>query len=338
MLITYLRSSSLGQWKLCQWSYALQYVMGLRSPANRRADQGNAAHKALELYARQRLAELRGEATYTEPESGRVFRVGELTPESAVDFGWSVYQKPDYTKADKREVYDLVCKTLAYKNGECHPQNLEVVQPEQFFDLELPYGWAAYSHENPFGGPRIEGQLRIRGTVDLLYRDEFGLLVYLDWKSGRKWDWAAGKEKTYDSLLNGDDQLSLYYYALRRLYPADNIMMAIHFMKADGTTYLPYGDEHLEAARRMMQKAFEEIRDCERPTRRMDECGPRGQPCSFCHLNKTKTDDGQSLCDYYWGELQQLGMTRLVQKHGKPDGYDSYGGGGGQTDRMAKPG
>lgn len=306
--------------------------MGLRSPANRRADQGNAAHKALELYARERLAQLRGEPTYTEPESGRVFRVGELTPELAVDFGWSVYEKPEYTRADKREVYELVCKTLTYNHGECHPGNLQVVQPEQFFDLELPYGWAAYSHEDPFGGPRVEGQLRIRGTVDLLYRDEFGLLCYLDWKSGAKRCWAKGVDKTYDMLMH-DEQLGLYYYALRRLYPDDDIQMAIHYMKADGTTYLPYGDEQLEGARKMMRKAFEEIRDCERPTRRMDECGPRGQPCSFCFFSKSKAPNGQSQCDYYWGELQQLGLRGLVRKHGKPGGYDSYQGGGGMTDR-----
>ena len=332
MIATFLRSSSLTQWKMCEWSYTLQYVWGLRSPPNVKADIGNAAHKALELLARERLAALRGESSFVEPESGKEFAVGGFSVDEAVDHGWGIYKKPHYTKAHEKDCRDLVFKTLVWNDGECHPHNLRVVEPERFFDLELPYGWAAYRYDDPFTGKELKGQLRVRGTVDLLYRDDNGLLVYLDWKSGAKRCWAKGVDKTFPMLME-DDQLRLYYYALRREFPDDDILMAIHYMRVDGTTWLPYGDEQLEGARNMLRTAFEEIRDCEEPTRRMDECGPRGQPCSFCFFQREKRPDGTSLCDYYWGEYQQLGLRGAMLKHGSPGGYDAYGGGGGKSDR-----
>lgn len=52
MIITYIRSSSaFGQWKTCQQSYYIDYVLGHKFPANLKADLGTVCHKVFETLA-----------------------------------------------------------------------------------------------------------------------------------------------------------------------------------------------------------------------------------------------------------------------------------------------
>lgn len=308
--------------------------MGLPSPSGRGADVGNITHKALELFAREKKARQDGEASFVEPDSGREFKTGEVTAELGVDHGWSIYAKPKYGPKDKQECLDMTYHVLLHEGGEWHPGNHHVIQPEQYFDLEVPGAWAAYRFDNPHGGPPLEGRLRQKGTMDLIVRDlDFGFITYADWKTGRPfWSWEKGREKTYDDLME-DQQLLLYYRALRTLYPGEHPLMMIYFVRAGFPTYLPYGDEQLDVGEEKLRKAFDQIANDENPKRKMDECGPRGQPCSFCHFNKTKAENGQSLCDYYHGQLQQLGMPETVRRHGRPDALTGYGSGGGVQNR-----
>lgn len=336
MLVTFLRSSSINSFELCQMQYFLGAVLGIRSPSGRKADLGNSVHKALEVLSRQKLARQRGESSFVEPEANKTFVTGEVDAEAAITHGWSVYEKPGYTRADRQDVYDLTMKVLTRDDGAYHPENLDIVAPEQFFDLPVEAEWAWYDYANPRGGPRIQGQLRIRGTVDLLYRDDNGIIIYHDYKTGRQWDWAAQKRKDWASLMV-DRQLLLYYHAVRRLYPDDDLLFSIDYVREDGVFFLPYGDEQDAAAVAMLREMFEKIRDCEMPDRRMDEVGPRGQPCSFCHYARAKAPTGESLCDYYHGQLVQLGMSKCVAKHANGEPWLQYGGGGGQSDRSAKP-
>lgn len=51
MIVSYLRSSSIGNWSFCQHQYFLTYVLGLRSPSNQKADKGTITHKVMECLA-----------------------------------------------------------------------------------------------------------------------------------------------------------------------------------------------------------------------------------------------------------------------------------------------
>ncbi len=333
MIVTYARSSSLGAFALCEHKYLLNYVLGVKEPPNISANVGNACHKGLEIRAREKLARQNGHPTFVEPETGREFKVGSADPDTCIDHGWQVYFPGEPKKGvNFAKVSKLFHNVLTHKLYD--PAHLDIVQPEQFFDLEIPHDWAKLDFVDPHTGKRVTGQLAIKGTVDLLAREAPGLLHYVDWKTGRKWDWVKQKPKDFESLLD-DVQLMLYYYALRRLYPKDEVLMTIYFVGVDGPTTLPYSDEHVERAVRMLRANYEAIASCQKPTRRMTEVGPFGQPCSFCSYNKVKMPNGKSTCTYYWDELQTLGLDKLIKKHGKPNVFSAYGDGGGQSKREA---
>lgn len=55
MIITYLRSSSLSNWHMCENSYFLTYVLGLPRKSNKKADKGTITHKVMECLAKAKL-------------------------------------------------------------------------------------------------------------------------------------------------------------------------------------------------------------------------------------------------------------------------------------------
>lgn len=55
MIITYLRSSSIGNWHTCEHSYFLTYVLGLPRKSNKKADLGTICHKSLEILAKIKM-------------------------------------------------------------------------------------------------------------------------------------------------------------------------------------------------------------------------------------------------------------------------------------------
>lgn len=320
---------------MCQWKYALNYVLGIKDPSNKAAMIGNSVHKALEIRAWQKLAKQRGETKFKEPETGREFTVGEATPRVCINHAWAVYFPGlPYQGESYQTVVELFNRVLNDRLYD--PDNLDIVQPEQYFDLQIPDEWAAMNFVDPHSGEPIIGQLAIRGTVDLVYREPNGSLAYCDWKTGRKWDWVRKAPKDFNGLME-DFQMLLYYYALRRLYPNEpDVLMTIYFVREDGPTTLAYTDKQVELCLKKICERYRRIVKCEMPTRMMDKVGPKGQPCSYCSYNKEKVASGESICDYYWGELQTLGMDKLIKTHGKAGTVSKYGDGGGQANRDEK--
>jgi hypothetical protein len=99
--------------------------------------------------------------------------------------------------------------------GMFNPLNMTIVQPEQYFDFTIDEPWARYAYTLP-DGRRLEGQLALKGTVDLIAEENPETLHYTDWKTGMRKDWATGKPKDWKKLRD-DPQLRLYHYALSRL-------------------------------------------------------------------------------------------------------------------------
>jgi hypothetical protein len=331
----------MGTFKLCQMDYALSYVLGLESKPNKATLLGSMVHKALELLAKKRLAETSGTPSFKDDESGGEYVAAEMTVDRACDIGWDAYVDghPKFRPADKREMRRLVDGVLA---GPYSPLTADVLYPEQFFDLELPYDWATYDFPDPHTGERVAGRYRIRGAMDLVLRPEPGVIAYTDWKSGSMRDWSCpnGSAKS-PTTLRKDHQLLLYYLALRTLYPDDVVALTIFFAKAVGPITIPFDDSDLVEAESVLRKYFEGVRDTVLPKRIKEDDRWRGKdrPCeTFCYWGKTQwKDSGQSVCDHLYGQMVGLGTDRVVAKFGKPNAYKNYGSGGGQTDRDTKP-
>ncbi len=344
MIITYMRSSSYSSYSLCPQQFTLNYVLGIRDPGNIKAAKGNVVHKALEGLARKKLAIQNGDSSFTEDDTGIVFDVATSTEEDFLKLGWEIYSKRDSHHDWNGEVFEW-CKKVYYDTLKLHggiwnPLNREIVKPEEYFDLSIDEPWAKYRFTTP-SGKKLEGQLAIKGTVDLVTSVGDGVLEYLDWKTGLRLDWATGEIKDYKKLRD-DPQLRMYHYALTRLYPdMREIIMTIAFVqecevvkstkKKKGVpnqmvVSLPFGPEDIPVTLNMLRKRFETIRDCAIPKRKVSwRC------TAFCHFGRTKqpgTD--QTICDFMYQKMKQNGLNAVITEYGDESKLGAYGDGGGR--------
>lgn len=328
-IVTYLRSSSYGAWDFCNHRYFLEYTLGVPSQANQSADKGNITHKALEMLARKKLADQNKQKTFKDDDTGREFSAVDFGPEQAIEFGWWFYT--DHRKTphswgppDFRDCRNWMYTVLNYNNGQFSPLKRKILVPEQYFDFEIEEPWAAYEYVLP-NGKLLKGNLSIKGTVDLVTEAAPNTIEYIDWKTGRRMDWPTRKVKEYDDLRN-DPQLRMYHYALTRLYPnVKHIIMTIFFTKDGGPYSLCFDEGDVRKTLDMLRKRFEEIRDCQRPKLKKD-----WKVCGLCSYNKDKQiGTMKTVCDYFQQEIIQLGMDKVMAKHGN-NKFDEYGSGGGR--------
>lgn len=220
-------------------------------------------------------------------------------------------------------------------DGMFSPLNRTVIAPEQYFDIEIREPWAYYNYIDPFTNERIDGYLAIKGTIDLLTEIDENTLEYLDWKSGRRWNWAKDKEKDYDDLLN-DSQLLIYFYALDKLFPQYRTkIVTIFFAQEKKPFTIPFTKRDVNKALEMIKKRFLEIKNNIKPLRILDDRSKAWKCKSFCAHYKKIMPNGQNECDFYNKELQQLGIDKVIKKYGS-NSLKNYGSGGGQSNVEGK--
>lgn len=346
ILTTYIRSSSYGTYSLCPFQFYLNYVLGIPQKPNFKTEKGSIVHKALELLAHRKVCEQDGKLTFFETETNREFTRDEITVESAIRAAWDHYTTKNesghfWPQEDFDDCLQWTKDVIEFNDGCFSPLNRKIVSPEQYFDFVIEEPWAWYDFKDPFTGKRLQGYLGIKGTIDLITEVSPKVLEYLDWKSGRMWDWANDKEKDFESLYS-DPQLLLYFYALTKLYPQyETILVTIFYAQNKAPWTIPF-DRAVDVPRalEMFRRRFEEVVNNQRPQRIADIGAKKWKCKAFCHYGRTAPDGvsksgrGEvSLCDYIYKETVQLGLERAMVKHGKPNAFKSYGSGGGQTNR-----
>jgi hypothetical protein len=318
-LLTYFRSSSVAAWRMCEWKYHLAYTLGLEDLSGIAAHKGNAVHKALELGARCQAARQRLEPTFSEEETGITWETATFDYDKAMDVGYEHYRAGathlKWSEKDRDECRKWMWQALNWMGGLYNPLNRRVVQPEQFFELDLPFDWAQTA----------AGPLKMMGTIDLLLEAEHepDALELVDWKTGRRWDWATGEEKTYQKLLN-DHQLLMYYYAVRRLYPDKKLYVTIVWVKDGGPYTIPFAPKDVNRTEQILRETYEQINSTPLPDRALDS------KCRFCHFAKAKhQESGKTVCDHVYGEVVNLGLSKVVDKYQKGETKGYVGGGRG---------
>ena len=345
MIVTYFRSSSYSKWDMCPHSYFLSYVLGRREPSGKKAILGNIVHKALEGLARKKLAMQNGHDRFYDDELQKWFVVDEFDPELAIKDAYNHYSKKEthheWFPRDLKQTTGWMYDALTKWNGAVNPMSRDVIMPEQYFDIPIECDWARYSYTLD-GGAKVEGNLRIKGTVDLITRINDETIEYLDWKTGMRKDWASGEIKDYKKLKD-DPQLRLYHYALTRLYPQYKyIIMNIVFIQDGGPFAIPFGPDDLKKTEKMLKERFETIRGCHRPPRIIKDKKHSWKCKRLCHYGKTNhfdeqgNDTGRTVCEHIHTEILTLGMDRVVAKYGDKNAFSSYGDGGGQSNRDEK--
>lgn len=337
MIVTYIRSSSYNNYAYCQMQYFINYVLGHPTQSNKKADTGTMVHKVMEVLAvlkkykqdnpKARILKCVDDAIgEVKVGSKKLFTdefVEELADRSFESYAAKTpHHKKPWGKSDRKRVSELAWLMLRHNEGQFDPRNRNVYYPEPHFDIPIEEDWAKFEYE--VNGEKVEGQLAIKGTIDLVTLLDDETIEVVDWKTGRRLNWTTGEEKDYDSLWS-DPQLLLYFYAMSKMFPDfPNRIMSIFFCqdtegKIDPKPYSFCFDESDE--RRfldMLKKRFEEIKANISPkpldhTRKNWKCK---YLCTFCKQKWPGTDE--NMCIYIEKHLKEHGMQETISKCTRP--------------------
>ena len=309
MIITYLRSSSYNTHSMCPHQYYIEYNLGLRGPSGQKADKGTIVHKVMEILADISVACAKGEMSIVDDIAGEIntidHDVEEIT-EKVYEYYTTRTPHHPWKSLDLKHCKKWVDKALTVQGGNFDPRNQKIVQPEQKFDLAIEKPWAYYEYSDD-----LKGYFSIKGTIDLIAQPNENTLEIIDYKTGKRLDWATGEEKTFGKLEK-DPQLRMYHYAASRLYPdIDHIIVSIYFINDGGIFSMCYDRSQLPETEAMLRKKFTEIKNCRRPTLN------KTWKCSkLCHFGKSYFED--ALVEYRHGQRTGHGcpMTMCEQiKH-----------------------
>ena len=316
MIITYFRSSSYNQWDMCPQSYFINYVLGWPDECiNNKADKGTIVHKVLECLAKAKLAVQNGEETFEDDIVG-IRSVDNYKSDVFVDVMFDECYKHYinnsnhyFSPTDRRDCRDW---TYLVVGDTFDPRNLDIVCPEFQFDIPIEEDWAKYEYTHD--GKIIQGQLAIKGTVDLVVKVAEDVYEVVDWKTGKKWDWGKDCEKT-DETLRKDPQLMIYHLASRKLFPQiSQCIMTINFVRFGGPCTFDYTDEDLKKTKEMLKRRFFEIKSCVMP--RLKKSWKCTKLCTYGKNNYPGTD--VTICEKIRQTMSKEGYENCVQQHTYP--------------------
>jgi len=323
MLVTYIRSSSYGNWDMCQQQYFMTYVLGHMSDSGKKAELGTIVHKTMEVLSglkkfqqdnpTRKTLHITDDVVKTVKVHIDKFHTDEFIVELA-ELSFASYtekSKHKWARADEKANINLVWKTLLYNEGQFDPRLRDVVDPEPHFDIPIEEEWAKYEYKMP-DGEIIKGQLAIKGTIDLVTNVGDGIIEVIDWKTGMRKDWATGEVKTYEKLCS-DPQLLLYNYAISKIYPDfKQSIMTIFFVKDGGPFSMCFDESDQKRFLGMLKKRFEQIKYSKEP--KLLSRDQSSWKCTrLCHFQKNNwpgTD--KSMCKYVNDHMKEHGMEKTV--------------------------
>lgn len=330
MLVTYIRSSSYNNYAYCEMQYFLTYVLGHQSVSGKKAQLGTIVHKVMECLAsckkmlqddEQKQMSIEddkvGKIDFTKRKLGTKKFVNEL-----VDLSYDYYTSHcvhNYTNADHKFCKDVTWTALEYNSGQFDPRKRNIAASEPHFDILIEEDWAKYSYDLP-NGETLEGQLAIKGTIDLVTEIDDGIIEVIDWKTGRRLDWATGEEKTYEKLCS-DPQLLLYYYAIANLFPDyKQAIMSIFYIRDGGPFSMCFDKEDQDKFLGMLKARFEDIKSNQLP--RLISKNRKHWKCTkLCHFYKNNWEGTNTcMCEHVDTHLQEYGMEDTIKNCTK-DGF-----------------
>ena len=331
MIVTFIRSSMVGSYNLCQHRSFIEYNIGIKQPYNMASMKGTIVHKVMEVLAQSKLCQQNNNTSFDDDMLGLV-TINEVQPISILQRVFEQYKvdNPDldfFTEDLYKETSRLVKKAINYNDGEFDPRKLNIVSVEHPFDMIVNKPWAKYSYESPEGV--VEGQLAIKGTIDLVIKHDDNTYEIRDYKtSARAWDWAKNAEKN-DQNIYKDFQIMLYYYAACHAFPkVKNILFTLYFINVDKPFLITFDRTDLPAIEKAIRSKFEEMVSNKKPKLNISF------RCRFCPFSKDNVKGtNQTTCEFFRDRIREDGFDRTMAEHARWDQISRYGSGGGKADR-----
>ena len=333
MLVPYLRSSSLNQFKSCEMKYTLEYLFGMRSASGKKALLGTIFHRCFELRGLGGRAKRNKLLVFEDTDFGQFLTNDALDLQANLDYCFEHYKTTDkhidLTESDKKTVMKWMVNTLK-DYPQYDPSNLNIINTEQYFDIEIKEPWAKYTGK--IDGQEISGQLRIKGTMDTIIEHSLTTWEMLDYKTGQhRSDFATGEEKTLE-YMKSDVQLLLYLIALKTLWPDKDFILTLFYINNGGMFSVHGDDEMLGRAYKMLEDSFKKISDTFNP-KQLDKYH-RDWRCKYCcsFSKPNEESGGLSACQFYKKEIDQYGLQVVMDRKLDISSFGLYGSGGGRKD------
>jgi hypothetical protein len=302
--------------------YFITYVLGHQPDSGKKAELGTIVHKVMEV-----LAKLK-KYNQDNPKKSVIAidddAIGSISIKKSYLFSkdliddllkksfdfYTGNSKHSFTASDNKNCLQLIWDTLNYNDGQFDPRYRKIVAAEPHFDIPIDEDWAFYEYN--VNGQIIKGQLAIKGTIDLVTESSDGIIEVIDWKTGKRLDWATGEEKTYEKLCS-DPQLLLYNYAISKLFPDyKQSIMSIFFIKDGGPFSMCFDKADEKKFLKMLKERFENIRNNQNPqpisqNRDNWKCT---KLCHYCKNNWPNTNE--NMCIYIENSIKTHGMEKTI--------------------------
>jgi len=317
---------------MCEQQYLFDYVLGYRSPSNKKADKGTIVHKVLEILAFIKYHTQEGNRTFVDDIVGEI-DVQDYNLDGIIDSVYTYYTSAfthhEWKPIDFKDCSKWTYKAINYADGMFDPRNRNILYPEQQFDILIDKPWAEYDYGD------LKGKLAIKGTIDLITKANDDTLEIIDWKTGRRLNWATGEEKT-QAKLEKDPQLMLYFYAAQKLYPEiKHCIVTIFFINDGGPFSMTFDSKDIYATERLLRKKFEDIKKCKKP-----KLSKSWKCTKLCHYGKNhfqeahvtptieyrdnqicSKDTFMTMCEQVKHDIELKGMDAVVDEYTMP-GYN----------------
>lgn len=315
MQIEYIRSSSYNCYDFCQLQYYMNWVLGMPSEANKKADKGTITHKALELLAKRKLAEQNKQEKVLDNELGPL-RIDDMSPETCLRLSFNIYEGiHTFDETDREDCLKYIYEALNHNSGMFSPLKRTIIVPEQYFEIEVKQEWAKLDAGD---------YLKIRGTLDLVVEVDSDTIELIDWKTGKRFNWNKGKVKEFDDFHN-DPQLLIYFYAMKYLWPEKKCLVTIFYLQDGGPISVCFQNNDVERCEKLLEKRFTEIKKNKKPKNIWGDWKCR----ALCHYGKTTVPGTKfTQCETVKHQLMELGMDKVTKKLRDSKKVNSYEGGG----------
>lgn len=217
-----------------------------------------------------------------------------------------------WSNYDYKDCREWTYKVLNFNDGMFDPRKRDIVKAEEHFDFLIEEEWAKYNYNIPNEKGEVEnisGYLGMKGTIDLITKIDDKHYEIIDWKTGKRKNWATGEEKTYEKLID-DPQLRIYHYACHKLYPdVDQVSITIFFINDGGPFTICYSKEDLPKTEEMIKDRFIEISNNTKPT-----AAKKSFKCRFCsYAKETFANKGvESMIEFRDGQICKPGSTMTM--------------------------
>ena len=324
---------------MCEMQYFSEYILGWKDEAGKAAAKGTIVHKVLEILAKLKLAKQESNLSDVHfQEDSPAFIKDDICGEiwyHSFDlhdicekvFGYySKHLNQNWVDSDFKDCCHWVNTVIDFNNGAFNPLNLNIISPEQQFDIEIKQPWALYNYAG------VEGYFKLKGTIDLIVESAPGIYEIIDWKTGRRLNWATGEEKTHEKLMD-DPQLRMYHYAVHALYPKiEQVVVSIFFIRDGGPFTLCYSKDDLPHTENIIREKYEYIKNtktpkCTRSWRCKKFCGQGLHTFQDTNIKSmTEFRSGQiankgeimTRCDQLNLELTKKGVDKVIEQYTKP--------------------